>query len=56
VFNKEVSPVNRFKKMFLFVVGVVFMAYDEVEKSVEEAIEAVEEQSGKRVKSPKSSQ
>jgi hypothetical protein len=47
--------VKRFKKLFLFLVGVAFMAYDEIEKSVEEAIEAVEEQSGRRVSSPKPS-
>lgn len=56
VFSKEVFPVNKFKKIFLFFVGVVFMTYDEVEKSVEEAIEAVEEQSGKRVNKQKSDQ
>ena len=48
--------MKKFKKIFLFLVGVVFMAYDEVEKSVEEAIEAVEEQSGKRINTPKSGQ
>ena len=48
--------MNKFKKIFLFLVGVVFMTYDEVEKSVEEAIETVEEQSERRGKSPKSSQ
>lgn len=56
-FHKEVFPVNKFKKIFLFFVGVVFMAYDEAEKSVKEAIQAVEEQQGgKRVNTPKSSQ
>lgn len=48
--------MKKFKKIFLFFVGVVFMAYDEVEKSVEEAIQAVEEQQGgRRVNTPKSS-
>ncbi len=56
-FHKEVFPVNKFKKIFLFFVGVVFMAYDEAEKSIEEAIQAVEEQQGgKRANTTKASQ
>lgn len=49
--------MNKFKKIFLFFVGVVFMAYDEAEKSIEEAIQAVEEQQGgKRANTTKASQ
>lgn len=33
-----------FKNIFLFIVGVVTIAFDEVAKSVDEAIETVKEQ------------
>lgn len=40
----EGEPMNLFKKSFLFVVGVVTIAFDEISKSIEEALATIEEQ------------
>ena len=40
--EEGVCKMNLFKKTFLFVVGVVTIAFDQVAESVEEALESLE--------------